>query len=132
MSIYRLDIPDNSDIIFRIMKSRTSHNFEEYTYMSDLVAFYGNLLDLRSFQMMKRYYFDNVSYEDIAREHRISRQRVHQIISQQREILKEWEKTLHFLQFVEKIRLLMLHYRDKSPELVKELEQILEKSARGE
>ncbi len=107
------------------------HKFEEYAYMSDLVAFYGNLLDVRSREMMKRYYFDNVSYEDIGREYKVSRQRVHQIISQQRNILKEWEKTLHFLHFIEQIRRLMLQYRDHSPEMVKELEHLLEKTARG-
>ncbi len=107
------------------------HSFEEYAYISDLVAFYGNILDIRSREMMKRYYFDNASYEEIARDHHISRQRVHQIISQHRDILREWESTLHFLEFIEQIRQLMLKYRDQSPALVKDLEKLLEKTTRG-
>ena len=69
-----------------------------------LYDFYGELLTPHQKMIYEEYVFDNFSISEIAKEHDISRQGVHDQLKRIDRLLNEYESTLHLIERFMKIR----------------------------
>lgn len=68
---------------------------ENQINISELFHIYGELLSNRQRNFIRLYYDDNLSLSEIAAQHEISRQAVHDAIKHGRKALARYEETLH-------------------------------------
>ena len=68
---------------------------ENQISISELFHIYGELLSNRQRNFIRLYYDDNLSLSEIAAQHEISRQAVHDAIKHGRKALTRYEETLH-------------------------------------
>ena len=69
-----------------------------------LYDFYGELLTPHQKMIYEEYVFDNFSISEIAKEHDISRQGVHDQLKRVDKLLNEYESTLHLIERFMKIK----------------------------
>ena len=69
-----------------------------------LYDFYGELLTPHQKMIYEEYVFDNFSISEIAKEHNISRQGVHDQLKRVDKLLNEYESTLHLIDRFMKIK----------------------------
>ena len=69
-----------------------------------LYDFYGELLTSHQKMIYEEYVFDNFSISEIAKEHDISRQGVHDQLKRIDRLLNEYESTLHLIERFMKIK----------------------------
>lgn len=70
---------------------------EKFVEQTLLYDFYGELLTPHQKQIYEEYVLDNLSISEIAKEHEISRQGVHDQIRRIEKLLGEYEGTLHLI-----------------------------------
>lgn len=63
-------------------------------YITMLYDFYSELLTEKQRSVMERYYLDDLSLNEVAEEHDISRQAVHDMIKRTEHILQQYEDKL--------------------------------------
>jgi len=78
--------------------SKTSGILENQIEVSDLFHIYGDLLSDRQRTFIRLYYDENLSLSEIANQHEISRQAVHDAIKHGRKALAKYEGTLNLLE----------------------------------
>lgn len=70
---------------------------EKFVEQTLLYDFYGELLTPHQKQIYEEYVLDNLSISEIAKEHEISRQGVHDQLKRTEKLLSEYEGTLHLI-----------------------------------
>lgn len=70
---------------------------EKFVERTLLYDFYGELLTTHQKQIYEEYVLDNLSVSEIAKEHEVSRQSVHDQIKRTEKLLDEYEGTLHLV-----------------------------------
>ncbi len=93
---------------------------EETFYFTMLYDFYGELLTPKQREFFESYYFDNLTLQEIADNHGISKNAVHKALTSISERLKYYEEKLLLYQKVEKIKTCV-----KDEELLKKILEIL-------
>ena len=93
---------------------------EETFYFTMLYDFYGELLTPKQREFFESYYFDNLTLQEIADNHGISKNAVHKALTSISEKLKYYEEKLLLYQKVEKIKNCV-----KDEELSKKILEIL-------
>ena len=88
-------------------------------YITLLLDFYGELLTEKQRSVMSSYYFDDYSLNEIAEEHSITRQAVHDMIKRTEKLLKQYEEKL---MLVDKY----LKRKEKVENIVKELDKLID------
>lgn len=97
-------------------------------WINDLIGWYGSLLTDHQLDVMKNYYFDDLSLAEIAENNKVSRAAVHNTIKRSEFLLEDFEEKL---KVVEKFKARRQQYKKlmqlDNPEvskIVKELEKI--------
>lgn len=67
---------------------------EELVYYSELYDLYQNLLTEKQKQYFEEYYFDNLSFQEIADHYQISRNAVYRQVKFTKELLDDYEQKL--------------------------------------
>jgi len=98
---------------------------DEFLYYTNLYDIYKELLTKTQIEYFEYYYFDNLSYGEIAENKNISRSGVFRQINLTIKKLIKFENTLHLFDRKEKIEELIKNIDDIN--LKKELENIIEK-----
>ncbi|MDP9728463.1 MULTISPECIES: YlxM family DNA-binding protein [Alicyclobacillus] len=76
---------------------REPNMIEKVARVNALYDFYGQLLTSRQQQMFELHYFDDWSYGEIAAQHGVSRQAVHDNLTRAEEVLERYESQLGLL-----------------------------------
>ena len=92
-------------------------------YLNDLFDIYGELLTDKQKDYFKDYYFNNMSYGEIADKYNISRNAIYKQLSSATDKLKELEDILKIYKNNKKIREIINNCSDKK--IVSELEKII-------
>ena len=92
-------------------------------YLNDLFDIYGELLTDRQKDYFKDYYFNNMSYGEIALKYNISRNAIYKQLGSATEKLNELEDILNIYKNNKKIREIIENCSDKK--IVSELEKII-------
>lgn len=92
-------------------------------YLNDLFDIYGELLTDRQRDYFKDYYFNNMSYGEIADKYNISRNAIYKQLGSATEKLNELEDILNIYKNNKKIREIIGNCSDKK--IVSELEKII-------
>lgn len=92
-------------------------------YLNDLFDIYGELLTDRQKDYFKDYYFNNMSYGEIALKYNISRNAIYKQLGSATEKLNELEDILNIYKNNKKIREIIGNCSDKK--IVTELEKII-------
>ena len=92
-------------------------------YLNDLFDIYGELLTDRQRDYFKDYYFNNMSYGEIALKYNISRNAIYKQLGSATEKLNELEDILNIYKNNKKIREIIGNCSDKK--IVSELEKII-------
>lgn len=77
---------------------------EELVYLNGLYDYYGELLTDKQREFFEAYYFDNLTLQEIAEQHGISRNAVHKALTTISEKLKYYEQKLGFYVKTQKIQ----------------------------
>lgn len=77
---------------------------EKFVEQTLLYDFYGELLTEHQKAIYEEYVLDNYSISEIAKEHDISRQGVHDQLKRTDKILEEYENTLHLVEKFLKVK----------------------------
>ena len=93
---------------------------DETVYLGILYDYYGELLTAKQKEVFEAYYFENLTLQEIADEHNISKNAVHKTLMSMEEKLKYYEEKLGFYQKAEKIKECI-----KDEELLKQVLDIL-------
>ena len=96
---------------------------EELLYYNELYDLYGKLLTDKQKGYFEDYYFNNLSYTEMAENYQVSRNAVFKQLHITIEKLKEYEEKLRL--FEKKEKLLQLKDKIKDEEICKELENLL-------
>lgn len=70
---------------------------EKIERMAMLFDFYGKLLTEKQREMLSLYYEQDLSLGEIAEEHKVSRQAIHDVLKRSERILEEYEENLGLL-----------------------------------
>lgn len=92
-------------------------------YLNDLFDIYGELLTDKQKEYFKDYYFNNMSYGEIADKYNISRNAIYKQLSSATDKLNELEDILKIYKNNKKIREIINNCSDKK--IVSELEKII-------
>ena len=92
-------------------------------YLNDLFDIYGELITDRQKDYFKDYYFNNMSYGEIALKYNISRNAIYKQLGSATEKLNELEDILNIYKNNKKIREIIGNCSDKK--IVSELEKII-------
>lgn len=92
-------------------------------YLNDLFDIYGELLTDKQKEYFKDYYFNNMSYGEIADKYNISRNAIYKQLSSATDKLKELEDILKIYKNNKKIREIINNCSDKK--IISELEKII-------
>ncbi len=92
----------------------------ETVYLNSLYDYYGELLTAKQKEIFEAYYFDNLTLQEIADNHHISRNAVHKALMTIEEKLKYYEEKLSFYQKTEQIKKCI-----KDEKVLKEILEIL-------
>lgn len=92
-------------------------------YLNDLFDIYGELLTDKQKDYFKDYYFNNMSYGEIADKYNISRNAIYKQLSSATDKLKELEDILKIYKNNKKIREIINNCSDKK--IISELEKII-------
>ena len=92
-------------------------------YLNDLFDIYGELLTDKQKDYFKDYYFNNMSYGEIADKYNISRNAIYKQLSSATDKLNELEDILKIYKNNKKIREIINNCSDKK--IVSELEKII-------
>lgn len=93
---------------------------EEVIYYSNLYDLYKNLLTEKQKEYFEEYYFKNLSFSEIAENHKISRNGVFNEVKFAKELLKDYEDKLHLKEKVAKIEKII-----NNKELTEEIREII-------
>ena len=96
---------------------------DEVVYLNDLFDIYGELLTDKQQDYFRDYYFDNLSYGEIASKYDVSRNAIFKQLKFGTDKLKELEGILHIYEKNNKIKDLINNISDEN--IVKELEKLL-------
>ena len=96
---------------------------EDVVYYNNLYDLYGELLTEKQREYFEDYYFNNLSFSEMAENYKVSRNAVFKQIHIVTKKLEEYEKKLKLLEKNKKIRKLIDKTSDKK--LQKELEELL-------
>ena len=77
---------------------------EDFIYYSSLFDYYGELLSNKEKEYFKEYFFENLSLQEIADNHKISRNAVSKTLKTAKEKMIYYEKKLKLLFKKEKIK----------------------------
>lgn len=92
-------------------------------YLNDLFDIYGELLTDKQKEYFKDYYFNNMSYGEIADKYNVSRNAIYKQLSSATDKLNELEDILKIYKNNKKIREIINNCSDKK--IVSELEKII-------
>ena len=92
-------------------------------YLNDLFDIYGELLTDKQKDYFKDYYFNNMSYGEIADKYNISRNAIYKQLSSATDKLNELEDILKIYKNNKKIREIINNCSDKK--IISELEKII-------
>ena len=92
-------------------------------YLNDLFDIYGELLTDKQKEYFKDYYFNNMSYGEIADKYNISRNAIYKQLSSATDKLNELEDILKIYKNNKKIREIINNCSDKK--IISELEKII-------
>ena len=92
-------------------------------YLNDLFDIYGELLTDKQKDYFKDYYFNNMSYGEIADKYNVSRNAIYKQLSSATDKLNELEDILKIYKNNKKIREIINNCSDKK--IVSELEKII-------
>ena len=95
----------------------------EVFYYNDLFDIYGEILTDKQKEYFKDYYFNNMSYGEIADKYNISRNAIYKQLSSATDKLNELEDILKIYKNNKKIREIINNCSDKK--IVSELEKII-------
>ena len=96
---------------------------EELIYFNELYDLYGSLLTDKQKQYFEDYYFNNLSFSEMAENYDVSRNAIFKQIHIVVEKLKEYEEILKLLSKKKKIEELIVYVDDK--ELKNKLEELI-------
>lgn len=96
---------------------------DEVVYLNDLFDIYGELLTEKQRDYFRDYYFDNMSYGEIAEKYDVSRNAIFKQLKFGTDKLQELENNLHIYERNTKIKELINNISDEK--IVKELESLL-------
>ena len=96
---------------------------DEVVYLNDLFDIYGELLTEKQKDYFRDYYFDNLSYGEIASKYDVSRNAIFKQLKFGTDKLKELEGILHIYEKNNKIKDMINNISDEN--IVKELEKLL-------
>ncbi|MBQ9182068.1 MAG: hypothetical protein IJ134_05515 [Bacilli bacterium] len=71
---------------------------EEYDYYIRLYDYYGSLLTEKQQKYFEDYYFSNLSLSEISENYNISRNAIHKMLKETRELLKYYEEKLKLIE----------------------------------
>ncbi len=86
---------------------------EEVLYYTELFDFYGTLLTEKQQDYFKDYYFNNLSLSEIAENHGITRNAIHNQLREVKEKLEYYEKNLQLVDKQEKVKKIYLELTDE-------------------
>lgn len=86
---------------------------EEVLYYTELFDFYGTLLTEKQQDYFKDYYFNNLSLSEIAENHGITRNAIHNQLREVKEKLEYYEKNLQLVDKQEKVKKIYLELADE-------------------
>lgn len=86
---------------------------EEVLYYTELFDFYGTLLTEKQQDYFKDYYFNNLSLSEIAENHGITRNAIHNQLRKVKEKLEYYEKNLQLVDKQEKVKKIYLELTDE-------------------
>ena len=92
-------------------------------YLNDLFDIYGELLTDKQKEYFKDYYFNNMSYGEIADKYNVSRNAIYKQLSSATDKLNELEDILKIYKNNKKIREIINNCSDKK--IISELEKII-------
>ena len=95
---------------------------EEVIYYNDLYDLYHSLLTEKQKSYFQDYYFDNLSYSEMAEKYEVSRNAVFKQLHNVIDKLEEYESKLEIYEKKKKVRNLL--DKIKEPEIKKELENL--------
>jgi len=95
---------------------------EDVVYYNELYDLYGELLTDKQRKYFEDYYFDNLSFSEMADNYNVSRNAVFKQLHIVLEKLEEYEKKLGMLDKKNKILMILEHVSDKK--IQEELEKI--------
>ena len=95
---------------------------EDVVYYNELYDLYGELLTDKQRKYFEDYYFDNLSFSEMADNYNVSRNAVFKQLHIVLEKLQEYEKKLGMLDKKNKILMILEHVSDKK--IQEELEKI--------
>lgn len=95
---------------------------ENVIYYNELYDLYGDLLTDKQKQYFQDYYFDNLSYSEMAEKYEVSRNAVFKQLHNVIDKLEEYESKLEIYEKKKKVRNLL--DKIKEPEIKKELENL--------
>lgn len=105
------------------MKENVLDKIIEYTRLFDC---YGALLTAKQSEALSLYFEDDLSYQEIAENLKISKQAVFDKVSKGMKLLEEMEHKVGFIQYQDRLRDILKSYEASENEEVKELiDQIL-------
>ena len=96
---------------------------DEVFYLNDLFDIYGELLTEKQRDYFRDYYFDNLSYGEIALKYDVSRNAIFKQLKFGTDKLKELEGILHIYEKNSRIKDLINNTNEKN--ILKELEKLL-------
>lgn len=86
---------------------------EGVLYYTELFDFYGTLLTEKQQDYFKDYYFNNLSLSEIAENHGITRNAIHNQLREVKEKLEYYEKNLQLVDKQEKVKKIYLELTDE-------------------
>ena len=98
---------------------------EEFLYYNELFDLYGDLLTNKERDYFKDYYFNNLSFSEMADNYNVSRNAIFKQLKIAKEKLEEFERILNLLKKKKKLLEIMKSIKDEK--LIKQLETLLQK-----
>lgn len=98
---------------------------EDIVYYTILFDTYGDLLTEKQQTYFKEYYFLNLSLAEIAEKYGVSRNAIHNLLKDTKNILGHYEEVLHLVEKQEKLREIAETIQDEN--IKKQLEDMIEK-----
>ncbi len=77
---------------------------EDFLYYSSLFDYYGELLSIKEKEYFKDYYFENLSLQEIADNHKVSRNAVSKALKSAKEKMITFESILKLIERKNKIK----------------------------
>lgn len=96
-----------------------------------LLDYYGNMLTTHQLDILKDYFYEDLSMNEIAENRKISKAAVSDIIKRSSKQLKEFESKLHIIQDTDKINMILDEMDNSSNKDVSKYSKRIRKIVRG-